>query len=249
VNSIYLFRNEVNDDSSVIVKGERLEAIYKRHTYLKDILRGAEVKYQIIRLNAGAEQRGRGFLNITMLSQKELRGNFELLEPVLQRLPLILSVAIPRPQTIKKLVQLATTVGMKELRFFRSDLGEKSYWSSKQLRPEIQREEVVKGLEQAWESEPPLCSEHLNLSSILALREKYFSLAADTVASAKDNFDVTSENILNKAVQLLIGPEKGWSPDERELFTKYCVPRMQLGSRILRVETAAALLVGRFFIK
>jgi len=46
------------------------------------------------------------------------------------------------------------------------------------------------------------------------------------------------------SLALLIGPEGGWDPRERELFEQNGVPRVQLGPRTLRTETAAVTAVS-----
>jgi 16S rRNA (uracil1498-N3)-methyltransferase len=40
-------------------------------------------------------------------------------------------------------------------------------------------------------------------------------------------------------VAVLVGPEGGWSGEEREGFAAHGIPRWSLGERVLRVETAA----------
>jgi 16S rRNA (uracil1498-N3)-methyltransferase len=50
-------------------------------------------------------------------------------------------------------------------------------------------------------------------------------------------------------LQVLIGPEAGWSPRERDYLVARNVRRIGLGPRILRVETAASLIVGSLLEK
>jgi RsmE family RNA methyltransferase len=48
-------------------------------------------------------------------------------------------------------------------------------------------------------------------------------------------------------VTLAIGPEGGWIPYELEKLVAAGLQPVQLGERILRVETAVTALIGRLF--
>ena len=52
---------------------------------------------------------------------------------------------------------------------------------------------------------------------------------------------------LNEPVTLAIGPEGGWIPYEIDLLNKAGLTPVQLGDRILRVETAVTALLARLF--
>jgi RsmE family RNA methyltransferase len=52
---------------------------------------------------------------------------------------------------------------------------------------------------------------------------------------------------LTEPVTLAIGPEGGWIPYEIDLLGKAGLQPVQLGERILRVETAVTALLARLF--
>jgi RsmE family RNA methyltransferase len=52
---------------------------------------------------------------------------------------------------------------------------------------------------------------------------------------------------LDEPVTLAIGPEGGWIPYEVDLLSKAGLQPVQLGARILRVETAVTALLARLF--
>jgi RsmE family RNA methyltransferase len=52
---------------------------------------------------------------------------------------------------------------------------------------------------------------------------------------------------VQQPVTLAIGPEGGWIPYEVDLLAKAGLQPVQLGARILRVETAVTALLSRIF--
>ncbi len=242
MNSIFFRTTEVNESGEIYLMGERVRGIIERNPWLF-YAQGRPVK-------AAVEGLGRGTLLVSKVEKEFLVGQFIESGELLERVPLVLSVAIPRPQTIKKLIQLAGTVGLKELRFIKSDLGEKSYWESKQLRPEVVEQEVIKSLEQSWDSEPVKWSIWQSLSSLINIRDVDYTWCADTDGGeALDGESGVVSVPKTGVVQVLIGPEAGWSLRERDYLTVMNVKKVGLGPRILRVETAASLIVGSLLEK
>jgi RsmE family RNA methyltransferase len=244
VNSIFFFCSELDHSGKIHLVGERVTGIIERNPWVFDA--------QARPVKVAVEGIGRGNLLISNVDKGLLVGQFLSSGVLLERVPLVLSVAIPRPQTIKKLIQLAATVGVKELRFIKTDLGEKSYWKSKQLRPEVVEQEIIKALEQAWDSEPLKWSIRESLSSLIGTGDVYSTWCADTdgvetLAGGESEVPRRAgERQVSEAgvLQVLIGPEAGWSQRERDYLAAMNVKRIGLGPRILRVETAASLLVG-----
>jgi len=67
--------------------------------------------------------------------------------------------------------------------------------------------------------------------------------------SLDENGDTDLKNWLDKNpkpgnISLFIGPEGGWDNRDRELFEQHEIPRICLGERILRTETAAVTAVS-----
>lgn len=83
------------------------------------------------------------------------------------------------------------------------------------------------------------------LSPSLDLKEKTF------VALERNNQTVPIEKLKeilrkNHGAEILVGPEGGFSAEEKHLFQKNNFPCFSLGKRILRMETAAILSLGLF---
>ncbi len=159
--------------------------------------------------------------------------------------PVILLLALPRPKMLKRILQMVTTLGIEELVLINSYRVEKSFWNSPWLQPEAIREQLILGLEQARDTVLPRVT--------LAPRFKPFvedvlpvlmadgrcGLLAHPVADMSCPADVAGPLLL------AIGPEGGFIPYEVAKLQEAGLSVFELGVRILRVETAVAVALGR----
>lgn len=169
------------------------------------------------------------------------------------RMPCILIVGLSRPQTIKKVVQAAVTSGVEELHFVRSERGEKSYSSSTILTPEALSAEIALGLAQAVDTVAPLIEVH----------QRFLPCVEDVIPSRLQQraegpaWKVVADTGSHKALQpfcsavperalrvFAVGSEAGWSEHELSVFKAQGFQSVSLGPRVLRVETAVAMLLG-----
>jgi len=161
-------------------------------------------------------------------------------------LPLTLVLALPRPKMLKRILQTAATLGVKDIYLINSYKVEKSYWSSPWLMPDKIEENLILGLEQAIDTQLPRV--HLRnrfkpfvedeLPAIVAGNR---ALVAHPVAAIPCPIDVT------EPITLAIGPEGGFIPYEVEKLQACGFEAVTLGRRILRVETALPVLLARLF--
>jgi 16S rRNA (uracil1498-N3)-methyltransferase len=154
--------------------------------------------------------------------------------------PISLVVGMARPQTCRKILDQATSLGVDSFSFFDADKSEPSYRKSVLWSGEEWRRKIVEGVEQAFSSSVPECKLYPNLESALS-DEKARDLGISKIAL--DNYE--GEQALKsftpcstKRICLCIGPERGWSPRERKILEGYEFPLFHLGPRVLRVETA-----------
>ena len=166
--------------------------------------------------------------------------------------PRDLLVVLPRPQSLKKVLQTAATFGVRRVFFIASERGEKSYFSSAVLRPETLWEHLRLGLEQGVSTRAP---------EILVLSERkprkspgftgwineefpeasYVRLFAHPEAVHGGNSLPMSEVLdASRGTVVAVGPEGGWTPAEEGAFFAAGFRPFRLGRRILRVETAVA---------
>lgn len=176
--------------------------------------------------------------------EAELRISLDSAPPA--KLPLTLLLALPRPKMLRRVFQTVATMGVPRVILLNSYRVEKSFWQTPFLEPQAIREQLILGLEQARDSVLP--------EVIIEKRFKPFvedrlpQLAQDTLGLVghPGNFPPCPRAV-TEPVTLAIGPEGGWIPYEVDLLNKAGLQPVQLGDRILRVETAVTALLARLF--
>ena len=162
------------------------------------------------------------------------------------KLPLTLLLALPRPKMLKRVLQTVASMGVPRLILLNSYRVEKSFWQTPFLQPEAIREQLILGLEQARDTLLP--------EVIIEKRFKPFvedqlpQLAAGSLGLVGHPGPYPAcPRTVEGQVTLAIGPEGGWIPYEVELLRLAGLQPVQLGERILRVETAVPALLARLF--
>ena len=176
--------------------------------------------------------------------EAELQVNCD--QPPPSKLPLTLVLAVPRPKMLRRLFQTIATLGVPRLILVNSYKVEKSFWQTPFLQPDAVRANLILGLEQARDTVLP--------EVIIEKRFKPFvedrlpSIAHGTLGLVgHPGPHPACPRGLDQPVTLAIGPEGGWIPYEIELLGKAGLSPVQLGDRILRVETAVTALLSRIF--
>ena len=174
----------------------------------------------------------------------ELQVDFHSPPPA--KLPITLLLALPRPKMLRRTLQTIASMGVAKLVLINSYRVDKSFWQTPFLQPEALHEQLILGLEQARDTVLP--------EIILAKRFKPFvedelpAMAANTRGLIAHPGDYPEcPRALSEPVTLAIGPEGGWIPYEVELLSQAGLNPVQLGERILRVETAVPALLARLF--
>jgi 16S rRNA (uracil1498-N3)-methyltransferase len=156
--------------------------------------------------------------------------------------PVHLLLALPRPQTARKILTEAAALGVASLRFFRSEKGEASYASSSLWTTPEWARHLRDGAAQAFDTRIP------EVFHALTLEEAVASLPRESSKVALDNYEAKHRLVPAARLAPLIlafGPERGWSAQERTLLRAAGFELHHLGPRVLRTETAvvAALAV------
>jgi RsmE family RNA methyltransferase len=196
------------------------------------------------RLRVGAINGKLGAAEILRINTDEALLRVTLTEPPPAVLPVTLVIALPRPKMLKRILVDATSLGVKRICFINSYRVDKSFWSSPWLAPETLATTCQLGLEQAIDTVLPHITLHKRFRPFVE-DELPGIIGSSTALVAHPAADAPCPRQRVGASTLVIGPEGGLIPFEVELLAAAgCLP-VSLGTRILRVETAVAALLGR----
>lgn len=161
-------------------------------------------------------------------------------------LPLTLLLALPRPRMLQRTLQTVATLGVQRLCLLQTARVEKSYWQTPLLEPETVAEQLYLGLEQARATQMP--------------EVNYFRRFRPFMEDVLPSLAAGSENIIAHPgpypparpatahhTLLAVGPEGGFIEGEVDTFIAAGFSPVQLGERILKVETAIPVLLSKLF--
>lgn len=236
--NLILFSNDDFIDSTVIriCDARRLNHITQIHQPSV----GEHLKIGIINGNMGSGK-------IIALSENEVRLEISLTQLPPTPLPITLILALPRPKMLRRTLQTLATLGVKKIYLINSYRVEKSYWQTPLLNVEAINEQLLIGLEQGCDTVLP--------EVILIKRFKPFveddlkNIIGNSHALVAHPYTkVPCPAQINHSVTLAIGPEGGFIPFEIDLLEKNGFSTVNLGERIMRVETVVPYLLGRLFV-
>ncbi|HAB65072.1 MAG TPA: 16S rRNA (uracil(1498)-N(3))-methyltransferase [Pseudomonas sp.] len=229
-------------EAADFVAADRVVLRDRRLTHLHEVHRAEAGESLRVGLLGG--QMGQGQLLRLDATEAELK--IELQQTPPDKLPVTLLLALPRPKMLRRVLQTVASMGVPKLVLLNSYRVEKSFWKTPFLEPQAIREQLLLGLEQARDTVLP--------EVIIEKRFKPFvedrlpQLVAGTRGLVGHPGDYpTCPRALSEPVTLAIGPEGGWIPYEVEKLTEAGLQPVQLGDRILRVETAVSALLARLF--
>ncbi|RBL73264.1 16S rRNA (uracil(1498)-N(3))-methyltransferase [Pseudomonas sp. MWU13-2625] len=176
--------------------------------------------------------------------EAELRVSLDQSPPA--KLPLTLVLALPRPKMLRRVFQTVATMGVSKVILVNSYRVEKSFWQTPFLEPEAIRENLILGLEQARDTVLPEIILEKRFKPFVEDRLPAISEGTLGLVGHPGNYP-PCPRALSEPVTLAIGPEGGWIPYEIDLLGKSGLQPVQLGERILRVETAVTALLARLF--
>lgn len=148
--------------------------------------------------------------------------------------------ALPRPQSLKKVLNTAATMGVQNLYLIRSEKVEKSYFHSRLLEKENYTKYLIEGLSQGKRTQLPKISINKRFKQFF---EDHFPVEENEPIKLLAH---TTENIYlnhlqvekNQHYVIAIGPEGGWNDFEIDFMVKTGFQEFKLSKNILRVETA-----------
>jgi len=233
MNLILLNDDDFVSGNSVRLKGRRLKHILEVHQpAVGDALTVGRL--------GGLIGKGR----ITKATAVAVEMDVELSEAPPAPLAVNLVLALPRPKVIKRVLLSAASLGVKHLYFINGFRVEKSYWQSPVLSPAGIREALVLGLEQARDTILPEVILHPLFKPFV--EDELPTLIRGTLPlAAHPGAGDNCPHAVAQPVTLAIGPEGGFIPYELEKLVAVGFRPVQIGARILRVETAIPFILGR----
>ncbi|HCG39333.1 MAG TPA: 16S rRNA (uracil(1498)-N(3))-methyltransferase [Pseudomonas sp.] len=229
-------------DTADFIADDRVLLRDRRLTHLQQVHR-AEAGEQL-RVGRVGGNMGSGQLLRLDAHEAELQVSFD--QPPPAKLPVTLLLALPRPKMLRRVLQTVAAMGVPRLVLLNSYRVEKSFWQTPFIEPAAIHEQLILGLEQARDTVLP--------EVIIEKRFKPFvedrlpQLAADTLGLVGHPGDFPHcPRAVTQPVTLAIGPEGGWIPYEVDKLAAAGLRPVQLGERILRVETAVSALLARLF--
>lgn len=166
------------------------------------------------------------------------------------KMPLTLFIAMQRPNTLKKVIHCAVTMGVEKICFFGSYKVEKSYWQSSVLQEKNLEFELDLAMEQ--------CKDPMEVDISFCRYFKSFTEDILTPFMAEYPLFIAHPagrssavgNVLNdvKADRcgLVVGPEGGFTEYEIGCLQNMGLHLLSLGDRVLRTEFALAALLEIF---
>lgn len=178
---------------------------------------------------------GRGFVACIELIERD-RVVLALGSAILDRrasLDLSLLVAVPKGDRIDWLVEKATELGVTRLVPLKT---ERSVVDPRAAKIERLRRAVIEASKQCGRNRLMILDEPTSLSHLLLTEKSPIRLLADAGGLPPSRWPVVSAG---SRVALAVGPEGGWTDEERRLAAEYGWIIVGLGPTRLRVETAA----------
>lgn len=237
MNLLVIDKNNWIDNKTIRVEGRQFNHMIEVHKVeVGDSIRVGEINGKI----------GSGIISKLEDNLAEIEVKLEQNPP--EKLPLKLILAMPRPKVFKRILEDCTTLGVSEIHLIKTWKVEKSYWSTPWLKDEKITEQILLGLEQGCDTIAPKVSIH-----------KYFKpFVEDLLPSIIEGTEaiVAHPRVCNqhelgefqkKAITIAIGPEGGFTNYEIDSLENIGFKAVNLGDRILRVETAIKVAIGRLY--
>ncbi len=159
--------------------------------------------------------------------------------------------AMPRPQTLKKVLQSCANMGVRNLHLVNANRTEKMYFSSRIIRNRNFSTYLREGLAQGIQTRLPEVFIHKRFRVFFEDTLSQIE-AEENINSVKLLPELTADKNLSelkisetKKLILAIGPEGGWVPFEINLMKKAGFKTFKLGPWILRVENALVAAVSQ----
>ncbi len=227
-------------DPADFIAGGRVVLQGRRHAHLRQVLKVAPGEPLRVGLLGGKLGTG----TVLAIDDQQIELDVELVDEPPPPLPITVLMALPRPHSLRKVLQQATAMGVKRFVLFACARVEPSFFTASAIRPASIDEDLRLGLEQARDTVLPQVEIYpQRFHRFLAERWSEHTSGQVLIAHPEPGASPCPRAVAGP-VTLVVGPEGGFVPVEvdrlRELGSL-----VDLGPRILRVETAVVALLAR----
>ena len=234
MNLILLQADDFITPNKVVLKGRRCNHVQQVHK--------GEIDTE---LRVGMVDGLIGTGKIIAISSAELTLEINLQHAPPLPLDVTLLLALPRPKMLKRILQSVTALGVKKIYLFNSYRVDKSFWQSSLLHADNLDEHFLLGLEQAVDTVMPQLFLRPRFKPFV--EDELPNIAQGTISYVAHPGVATKCPLLHQQpITIAIGPEGGFIPYEVDKLQQCGFTSVQIGERILRVETAVSVLLSRF---
>lgn len=255
MNLLLVEPHEVGDGGRVLLEGRRAEHLRK----VLKVAPGDRVRAGVVASEASAGRRGMArvvavapgraelVLEDLVFEDRMLEGEASADRRTRPAVDLI--VGMPRPQVLHRVLQTASTMGVRRLDLVAAWRVEKSFFQSPSATPRQIRRQLLLGAEQGLRTRLPSVALHhrfvsfvegLSAAAVLALEPLDLLAHVGAERAIEDVVSGRVAGVTDRPVRLAIGPEGGWIDREVETFRTAGFEPVDLGPWVLRVEFAVA---------
>jgi RsmE family RNA methyltransferase len=218
-----------------------------RATHIREIHRAPVGK----NLRVGVVGGGIGEGKVTRIDGDLVEMEIKVPEGKAETPALTLVLALPRPQTLKKVLEGIGAAGVRELILINTERVQKSFFSSKLLKDDAWMRHLRLGMEQG--SNTFLTEVVVKPSFQDFFKDAAESIPADairlmthpTTETSLWDTPVAKPHRKGQSIVCAVGPEGGWLETEVEPFKKCGFEVVSLGNTIHRVENAVMALLAQ----
>lgn len=167
--------------------------------------------------------------------------------------PITLVLGFVRPRMIRKILELSSVLPIREIYIYFSDYSDPSYLLSSEYGAYTVQQRQIYSLRQSsipylptiklFSNKKQFNSDMLpRLAGSLVLGDSMSSFSIEKLLSCTETGDARKDH---EGYTLFIGPERGFSPMEREIFCEQGVISVNIGAEIYQVDTAVVSLCSQ----
>jgi RsmE family RNA methyltransferase len=239
MNLLLLADKEIDEAGRVVLSGHRAQ-------HVREVLRARPGD----RLRVGVVRGSTGTATVVTLSDGDeevvLDVSLDTAAVVTPSIDVIL--AVPRPKVLPRVLEMLASFGVRRIDLCNAWRVDKSYLGSHRLAEAALHDALVRGCEQGVTTWVPDVAVHPLLVPFLE------DTLAPRLAAERDRQKLMAHpkttRLLEDAVSagpvvVALGPEGGWIEAELDSFAALGFVAVSMGPAILRVEAAAAALLGQ----